>query len=66
MQVLVLCRCLKQVVMESMKGFERMVKDQLEALADPEAPARFHRAERFARREYGQNYFWQPGQVAPE
>ncbi len=52
--------------MESMKGFERMVKDQLEALADPEAPARFHRAERFARREYGQNYFWQPGQVAPE
>ena len=47
-------------------AFERLVKDQLEALADPDAPARFRRTERFARREYNQNYWWRPGQVVPE
>ncbi len=47
-------------------AFSRLVKDQLEMLADPDAPAKYRRAERRARREYGQRYFWRPGRVAPE
>jgi hypothetical protein len=46
-------------------AFERTVFDQLQFLADPEANKAFKRQQQFWRREYGQEYFWKPGQMTP-
>lgn len=46
-------------------AFERLIKDQLQELADPKARQRFQRAERKARREFGQAFFWRRGEIAP-
>ncbi|MEL6289628.1 MAG: hypothetical protein AAFQ35_12730 [Pseudomonadota bacterium] len=47
-------------------AWERVVMDQLQHLADPEASAAFRRKVRFSRREFGQGYWWAPGEVAPD
>ena len=46
--------------------FERMVKDQIELMIDPDAPSRFRRIERQARTEFNQNFWWRPGSALPE
>lgn len=47
-------------------AFERLVLDQLTLMADPDAHEKFRRMERQARKDYGQRYFWRPGQTTPE
>ncbi|WP_127523670.1 hypothetical protein [Mesorhizobium sp. Z1-4] len=47
-------------------GFERTVLDQLQWLADPEAADAFKRQQKYWSREYGQDYFWKPGRLAPD
>ncbi|MDH3742132.1 MAG: hypothetical protein OER56_11110 [Hyphomicrobiales bacterium] len=47
-------------------GYERMVLDQLQYLIDPRANASFKRKQKFWEREFGQEYFWRPGQLAPD
>ena len=47
-------------------AIERLLADQLEELADPDAPARFRRMERRARQDFDQRYWWRPGHVAPD
>lgn len=47
-------------------GLERMITDQLQLMADPKAPRNFRRLEKRYQREYGQSYWWRPGQTAPE
>jgi hypothetical protein len=47
-------------------AFERLALDQLDMLIDPDAPARFARQERRFQRDYGQDYWWAPGETAPE
>ena len=46
-------------------AFERIVIDQLQYLADPEANKAFKRQQQFWRREFGQEYFWKPGELTP-
>lgn len=46
-------------------AFERTVIDQLQYLADPEANKAFKRQQRNLQREYGQRYFWAPGELTP-
>lgn len=46
-------------------AFERTVLDQLQYLADPEANKAFKRQQQFWQREFGQDYFWAPGQMTP-
>lgn len=45
---------------------QRLVFDQLLLQADPEAYASFARQERNLRNDYGQEYWWRPGQIAPD
>jgi hypothetical protein len=40
--------------------------DQLEIMADPAAEKRFNRIMRSRERDYGQKYWWQPGEMLPE
>jgi hypothetical protein len=47
-------------------GFERSVLDRLREWADPEASQKFREIERKRQREYGQEYFWRPGELTPE
>lgn len=47
-------------------GLERTVLDQLQLWADPKAKKKMQRAEKKYRREYGQKYWWAPGEVLPE
>jgi hypothetical protein len=47
-------------------GFERSVLDRLREWTDPEAAQKFRRIERKRQREYGQEYFWRPGELTPE
>lgn len=46
-------------------ALERNITDQLRMWADPNSFADMRRLERYYQREYGQNYWWRPGQVAP-
>lgn len=45
-------------------AFQRGVVDQLARMIDPRAPARFQRMEEQARKDWGQDYWWRPGQTA--
>jgi hypothetical protein len=47
-------------------AYERLILDELEAFVNPEAEDRFRRQERRFSREYGQGYWWAPGERAPE
>lgn len=46
-------------------AFERTVIDQLQYLVDPEANKAFKRQQKFWQREFGQEYFWKPGEALP-
>lgn len=47
-------------------GFERVVLDQLQYLADPEAADAFKRQQRYWANGTGQEFFWRPGEMAPQ
>lgn len=47
-------------------AYERLLLDQLQAEVDPDAGARWRRFERRYRRDYDQEYWWAPGETAPE
>jgi nuclear transport factor 2 (NTF2) superfamily protein len=47
-------------------AMERLIFDELERMADPDAAPRFRRIEQRARRETGQQFFWRPGRRGPE
>jgi len=47
-------------------ALERLVFDQAALMADPKAQQKFRRMERQFRREQGQEYWWAPGETAPE
>lgn len=44
---------------------DRLLFDQLQTLADPDYRASFRRAEKAARRDFGQSYWWAPGDALP-
>ena len=46
-------------------GLERLVMDQLRLQTDPKASSKMRRLESRYRREYGQQYWWKPGEVQP-
>jgi hypothetical protein len=46
-------------------GLERMVFDQAKLWADPKANQKMRRNVRKYQREYGQDYWWSPGQMQP-
>ncbi len=45
---------------------ERLIFDELEAAIDPKASRSFRMIEQRARRDYGQRFWWRPGQPAPQ
>ena len=47
-------------------GIERLIYDNLRRLADPKAERRFARLQRRAMRDYGQEYWWRPGENLPD
>lgn len=46
-------------------AFERLVRDNALRYVDPKAPTRFNRMQRKYLKEYGQEYWWAPGQTTP-
>jgi hypothetical protein len=46
-------------------AYERVVLEQLQQLADPQAHRSFMRQRMKQRRDYGNGYWWKPGEVAP-
>lgn len=46
-------------------AMERLMWDSLRRLADPHAETSFRRVMQNARRDYGQEFWWKPGDVAP-
>ena len=46
-------------------AYERMLLDQLQMMVDPDARAAFHRQKRNRKRDYGQEFWWAPGETAP-
>ena len=46
-------------------AFERLVRDNAIRYVDPKANARFRRLRRKYLKEYGQEYWWGPGEEAP-
>jgi hypothetical protein len=46
-------------------AYQRMVVDQLQWLADPEANKAFKRRQQWWTRSTGQEFFWEPGKAAP-
>lgn len=46
-------------------GYERVLLDQLQELADPEAKAAWRRRLQMQKRDYGNDFYWQPGELAP-
>lgn len=46
-------------------AWERMLLDQLQFLVDPEANKAFKNRQRFFRKEFGQDFWWAPGEMAP-
>lgn len=47
-------------------AWERIVFDQLQYLMDPEANKAFKRKQQFFKREFGQEYWSQPGKIIPD
>lgn len=47
-------------------AFDRLVFDQLQYLADPKAAEDFRRKEQRWKTEFGQRFYWRPGQSLPE
>lgn len=47
-------------------AWERNVMDQLQFLMDPEAAKAFKRQQRYWQRNYGQEYWWRPGERLPD
>ncbi len=47
-------------------AWERILFDQLQYLMDPEANKAFKRKQRFYEREFGQEFWWKPGEMRPE
>ena len=47
-------------------AFERTVFDQMQMMADPKWARSFQRMENRARKNTGQEYYWAPGDMAPE
>lgn len=47
-------------------GYERVVMDQLQYMVDPKANRSFKRRQRFFQREFDQEFFWRPGELAPD
>jgi len=47
-------------------GMERLILDQLRLQTDPKARSKMKRLESRYRREYGQQYWWKPGEVQPK
>jgi len=43
-------------------GIERVILDNVRRMSDPDAEARFRRMRRTRKREYGQDYWWGPGE----
>jgi len=46
-------------------AYERLVLDQLQYLADPQANKAFKSRQQWWKREMGQDFYWAPGQTAP-
>lgn len=46
-------------------AWERNVMDQLQFLADPEAAKAFRRQRQYWSKNYGQEYWWRPGETMP-
>ena len=46
-------------------GLERLVIDQLQMMADPKARSKLRRLEGRYRTDYGQKYWWRPGETEP-
>ncbi|MDQ1185930.1 hypothetical protein [Agrobacterium larrymoorei] len=47
-------------------AWERIVWDQLQYLADPEANKAFKQRQRFFDKEFGQGFWWRPGETLPD
>ena len=47
-------------------AYERMLLDQLQEAADPQASRDFRRRIRRAQRDQGQDYYWAPGEAVPD
>ena len=47
-------------------GYERILLDQLQGLLDPEAKAAWRRRVQMQKRDYGNDFYWQPGELAPQ
>jgi hypothetical protein len=47
-------------------GYERLILDRLQELADPQAARRFRALEGRARRDFDQAYWWRPGRALPD
>jgi hypothetical protein len=47
-------------------AMERLMWDSLRRMADPQAETSFRRIQQKARSDYGQEYWWKPGQPVPE
>ena len=47
-------------------AFERNVLDQLQTIVDPEAQKAFRRQQQYWRKNFGQEFWWAPGQNGPE
>ena len=47
-------------------ALERLVIDQAQMMADPKYSSKIRRLERRYRKEFGQEYWWAPGETAPE
>lgn len=47
-------------------AWERMVLDQLQYLTDPDAHRAFRRKMGKRKRDYGQDFWWAPGESAPD
>ena len=47
-------------------GFERLMFDTVQDWIDPKAAARWRRKSRLYEREYGQQYWWSPGELTPD
>jgi hypothetical protein len=47
-------------------AWERLVLDQLQFLADPEANKSFKAKQQRWRKDFGQEFWWRPGQLTPD
>lgn len=47
-------------------AYQRLVSDQVQRMLDPEAYKRFRSRELKQRQEYGNGFWWRPGQLKPE